>query len=59
MQADEKTPLIQCMLRYLRFDQLNVREDVIKMFYGLSHWGLGISNKDEFMTRCMPQLVPW
>ncbi|KAK4518369.1 uncharacterized protein ATC70_001722 [Mucor velutinosus] len=58
MQADEKTPLIQCMLRYLRFDQLNVRQDVIKMFYGLFHWGLGISNKDEFMAKCMPQLIP-
>ncbi|KAL7315393.1 hypothetical protein PS15m_004620 [Mucor circinelloides] len=58
MQADEKTPLIRCMLLYLRFDQLNVREDVIKMFYGLSHWGTGISNKDEFITKCMPQLIP-
>lgn len=58
MQADEKTPLIQCMLLYLRFDQLNVREDIIKMFYGLSHWGFGISNKDEFITKCMPQLIP-
>ncbi|KAL9542636.1 hypothetical protein MBANPS3_008515 [Mucor bainieri] len=57
MQADEKTPLIQCMLRYLRFDQLHVRHDVIKMFYGLCHWGLGISNKDDFMMQCMPQLM--
>jgi NRPS condensation-like uncharacterized protein len=58
MQADEKTPLIKCMLVYLQYDQLNVREDIIKLFYALSHWGYGIGNKDEFIKKCMPQLIP-
>lgn len=57
MQADEDTPLIHCMLLYLQCDQLNVREDVIKLFYALSHWGYGISNKDEFIKKCIPQLT--
>lgn len=58
MQVDEDTPLIHSMLLYLQYDQLNVREDVIKLFYALSHWGYGISNKDDFLKKCMPQLTP-
>ncbi|CEP16409.1 hypothetical protein [Parasitella parasitica] len=58
LQADDSTPLIRCMLAYLQFDQLNIRQDVIKMFYGLAHWGSSISNKDDFVTKCMPQLIP-
>ena len=46
--------MLSCML----FDQLNVREDVIKMFYALSHWGYGISSQDDFLQKCMPQLIP-
>jgi hypothetical protein len=58
IQADEKSPLIHCMLQYLRFDQLNSREDVIKLFYALTNWGYGISNKEEFISSCIPQLIP-
>lgn len=58
LQADEKIPLIKCLLVYLRFDQLNVREDIIKVFYALTHTGQGISNKDEFIVKVMPQLIP-
>lgn len=58
MEVDDKSPLIQCMLQYLRFDQLNLREYVIKLFYAITHWGDGISNKDEFISCCIPQLIP-
>lgn len=58
LQVDEKIPLIKCLLTYLRYDQLNVREDIIKVFYALTHCAQGISNKDEFIVKCMPQLIP-
>lgn len=57
MQVDEETPLIKCMLIYSQYDQLNVREDIIKLFYALSHCGYGIGNRDEFIKKCMPQLI--
>ncbi|KAI7905964.1 uncharacterized protein BX663DRAFT_247120 [Cokeromyces recurvatus] len=56
--ANEKTPLIKCMLIYLQYDQLNVREAIIKMFYALCYWGYGMNNKNEFIAKCMPQLIP-
>ncbi|KAI9029113.1 hypothetical protein CLU79DRAFT_736311 [Phycomyces nitens] len=58
MHADENTPIIRCMIKYLRYDQINVRTDVIKMFYALIYWGFGISNKSDFATKCMPALIP-
>ncbi|CAO3591912.1 unnamed protein product [Absidia cylindrospora] len=58
MQVDDKTLIIRCMLLYLQLDQLNVREIVIKMFYALINWGAGISNKPEFIAKCIPSLIP-
>lgn len=57
VQVDETTPIIRCMLEYLQLDQLNVRADVLKMFYALVHWGFGISNKSDFISGCISQLV--
>ncbi|KAI8139160.1 hypothetical protein BJV82DRAFT_275633 [Fennellomyces sp. T-0311] len=58
MQIDENTSVIKCMLEYLQFDQLNIRADVIKMFYALVHWGFGISNKSDFVGQCASALTP-
>ncbi|KAI9498425.1 hypothetical protein BDB00DRAFT_448176 [Zychaea mexicana] len=57
MQVDENTPVIRCMLLYLRFDQLNIRADVLKMFYALIHWGFGISNKSDLISQATPALT--
>ncbi|RCI06289.1 hypothetical protein CU098_009425 [Rhizopus stolonifer] len=53
-QPDENLPIFRCMLQYLDHRQLN--EYVIKMFYALSQWG--VINKDVFLSRCTPQLIP-
>ncbi|KAI9311467.1 hypothetical protein BX666DRAFT_929792 [Dichotomocladium elegans] len=57
MHVDETTPIIQCMLEYLKFDQLNVRVDVLKSFYALIHWGFGIGNKSDFISKCSSSLT--
>ena len=57
MQIDESTQVIRCMLLYLQFDQLNIRADVLKMFYALIHWGFGISNKSDIINQCSPALI--
>lgn len=54
---DNKVSIIKCMLLYLQLDQLNVREDIIKMFYALIHWSTAISNKNDFITKCVPNLI--
>lgn len=46
------------MLAYLQYDQLDMREEIVKLFYALSHWGYGIDNKDDFVKSCLPQLIP-
>lgn len=59
MPVDETNPIIRCMLSCLELDQLNVCEDVVKMFYGLCHWGYCIEDMDDFIKKCMPQLIPF
>ncbi|KAF7724279.1 hypothetical protein EC973_001180 [Apophysomyces ossiformis] len=58
MTVHEDTPIIRCMLTYLKMEQLNSKPDVIKMFYALIHWGFGISNKSDFSTKSTPLLIP-
>ncbi|CAO3615313.1 unnamed protein product [Cunninghamella echinulata] len=57
-QMDDKVSIIKCMMLYLQFDQLNVREDIIKMFHALIHWGTAINNKNDFIVKCVPNLIP-
>ncbi|CEP09370.1 hypothetical protein, partial, partial [Parasitella parasitica] len=45
-------------LAYLQFDQLNICQDVIRILCGLAHWRSRISSKDDFVAKCMPQLIP-
>lgn len=57
MNVDNSTPIIRCMLAYLKMDELNIKQHIIKMFYALVNWGFGISDKNDFVEKCMEPLV--
>ncbi|KAI8368648.1 hypothetical protein EDC96DRAFT_133631 [Choanephora cucurbitarum] len=58
IEVDENTPSIDNMLSFLKYDQLNLREYVVKMFYCITQWGHGISNKEELINACISKLIP-
>ena len=54
----EDTPLVQLLFRYLTFDKLGLRDDVVKTFWGLFNRAGLVYNKDDFMLNCVSTLLP-
>ncbi|CAG8457974.1 9817_t:CDS:10 [Paraglomus occultum] len=54
----EDAPLIQFLFRYLTFDKLGLRDDIVKTFWGLFNRAGLVYNKDDFMLNCVSTLLP-
>ncbi|KAI7862227.1 hypothetical protein BDF14DRAFT_1858334 [Spinellus fusiger] len=52
------TPIIRCIQAYLHYKELNVGQEIIKTFYALTYWGMNITNKQDFLLKCIPFLIP-
>ncbi|CAI2172830.1 1114_t:CDS:10 [Funneliformis geosporum] len=51
-------PLMLCLLKYARFEKLEVRGDIVKGFWRFYTSAGLIFNKNEFINNCIPKLLP-
>ncbi|KAL1919528.1 uncharacterized protein VTP21DRAFT_2221 [Calcarisporiella thermophila] len=55
---EENNVIVRYLLEYWRLASLDVRHALLKGFYMLTNYAAGILNHDEFITRCLPVLMP-